>query len=167
MNFPCRSGGWKGQMQMQTRASQCEGWYENKEWVWESGVVQISMAGSSGSNNGGSCSTCSSNSRGGILHGLPFLQSYIYIYISNIYSHVILYLRYFNKKKPQVPWVLQVLFNTAWIKGQYWCIPRMGMVSAGSGTVRETRPLLYPWRTLDSLHVPPFHGQPFWGTVIL
>ena len=86
---------------MKTRSG-CErvGWYK---LAWQA-VVGATMVGAA---------VPAAVTAGGAYYMASLFYNLIYIYFSNIYSHVILYLRYFNKKKPQVPWVLQVLFNTA------------------------------------------------------
>ena len=48
-----------------------------------------------------------------------------------------MYIAYFNKKKPQVPKVLRVSFDTTWIMVQYWYYPQQVTVYTGTGVVWE------------------------------
>ena len=50
----------------------------------------------------------------GLLHGpFPLFSFFFYLIFSSIYMHLIMYLKYFNEKKPRVPKVPRVLFDTA------------------------------------------------------
>ena len=49
-----------------------------------------------------------------------------------------MYIAYFNEKEPQVPKVMQVSFDTAWITVQYQYAPQWVTVYTGMGVVWES-----------------------------
>src|SRR5882762_1148766 len=57
---------------------------------------------------------------GGLLHGPP-PPFFVFVFFSNIYIHINMYLQYFNKKKLRVPKVAWVLLDTAQITVRYRC----------------------------------------------
>ena len=70
-----------------------------------------------------------------------------------------MYIAYFNEKKPRVPLILRVSFDTARFTVRVRVYPRRVMVCAGSGTVWENPTRGIP--VLNANHPPQKEFQPF------